>query len=690
VAIKYIKKTKIHDDNDLARIRREIHILSSLRHKHIVNIREVFEKKDKIVLVMDYAQGGELYDYLNKMGQLSEPEARRIFRQIVSAIHYCHQNSIVHRDLKLENIILDDEGNVKIADFGLSNYYSMNGTLKTFCGSPLYASPEIVNGRPYHGPEVDVWSLGVILYTLVYGAMPFESNDLITLKRQISEGDYAQPSKPSDAAGLIRHMLTATPTRRATMEDALRHWWINFGHSHMPNDVPYSTDDDQPTSNSSRRDHLAVIHHRNQSSISSDSDLELDFRPNRWSRRKMALDSAGNSVSSSVASSPAPLGESKLDEEVLPEVNSADIASGLMKLSPDIFEILKGCSSKSLAALLHPDNSLDRNSNVSQSYNPKCQTEGTRSDQNEKTVSSVFDSERKPARGILKRKGKFSGGDSGCIMQEELVAKSEESSIPKSGHLPRRLPSFREEAHGIFSSKHKASHLLHAGNSELVGNLPQPTQSISSPLIHRRQDQDHLSPSSSSLSSVHPPTMCSASLHDFNDHCLTPVHNNSGSYAHSSQITSVVTTSRDILNLPVHCLADKTSSPTDESPDSGVCKSVSKVVRRPKSILKNGRTQSEEAKNRLSISSVGSNSSADILDLSYDSADSDHYVNQRSPIKSDSDICSPSQEVFDSTKLSQDFDDLSIKSYSLPKHRRSLSDECRKVTLDSALPYSFL
>ncbi|KAL8569911.1 NUAK SNF1-like kinase 1 [Nucella lapillus] len=263
VAIKYVKKTKIRDEMDLKRIRREIRILSTLRHPHIINIRQVFEKKDRIVLVMDCALGGELYDHLNTHRHIPEPNTRRLFRQIASAVHYMHQNSIVHRDLKLENIILDSEGDVKIADFGLANYFSYDRTLDTFCGSPLYASPEIVNGKPYHGPEVDVWSLGVVLYTLAYGAMPFESSNLKVLRQQISDGLYAEPAQPCGAAGLIRHMLTVTPARRATVQDVLNHWWVNLGHELTPDGQRYEPVP-HPTGRTS---------HCSQSSFSCDSEV---------------------------------------------------------------------------------------------------------------------------------------------------------------------------------------------------------------------------------------------------------------------------------------------------------------------------------------------------------------------------------------------------------------------------------
>ncbi|XP_039625892.1 NUAK family SNF1-like kinase 1 [Polypterus senegalus] len=230
VAIKSIRKEKIKDEQDMVHIRREIEIMSSLQHPHIISIYEVFENKDKIVIVMEYASKGELYDYISERRRLTERETRHFFRQIVSAVHYCHKNGVVHRDLKLENILLDENCNIKLADFGLSNLYHKDRLLQTFCGSPLYASPEIVNGRPYHGPEVDSWALGVLLYTLVYGAMPFIGGDHKNLISQISSGEYREPTQSSDARGLIRWMLMVNPDRRATIEDIANHWWVNWGY----------------------------------------------------------------------------------------------------------------------------------------------------------------------------------------------------------------------------------------------------------------------------------------------------------------------------------------------------------------------------------------------------------------------------------------------------------------------------
>ncbi|XP_034239589.1 LOW QUALITY PROTEIN: serine/arginine repetitive matrix protein 2-like [Thrips palmi] len=250
VAIKTIKKSKIESEADLVRIRREIQIMSSVQHPNIIHIYEVFENREKMVLVMEYAAGGELYDFLSERKVLGEEEARRLFRQIATAVYYCHKHKICHRDLKLENILLDETGSAKIADFGLSNVFDETRLLGTFCGSPLYASPEIVQGTPYHGPEVDCWSLGVLLYTLVYGAMPFDGSNFKRLVKQISQGDYFEPKKPSPASPLIREMLTVSPAKRADIVKICSHWWVNEGQSescldiaeHLANQTPVRLD----------------------------------------------------------------------------------------------------------------------------------------------------------------------------------------------------------------------------------------------------------------------------------------------------------------------------------------------------------------------------------------------------------------------------------------------------------------
>ncbi|XP_035240443.1 MAP/microtubule affinity-regulating kinase 4 isoform X5 [Anguilla anguilla] len=230
VAIKIIDKTQLNPTS-LQKLFREVRIMKGLNHPNIVQLFEVIETDKTLYLIMEYASGGEVFDYLVSHGRMKEKEARAKFRQIVSAVHYCHQKNIVHRDLKAENLLLDADSNIKIADFGFSNEFTLGNKLDTFCGSPPYAAPELFQGKKYDGPEVDIWSLGVILYTLVSGSLPFDGQNLKELRERVLRGKYRVPFYMStDCEGILRRFLVLNPTKRCTLEQIMKDKWMNAGY----------------------------------------------------------------------------------------------------------------------------------------------------------------------------------------------------------------------------------------------------------------------------------------------------------------------------------------------------------------------------------------------------------------------------------------------------------------------------
>ncbi|XP_053449222.1 serine/threonine-protein kinase SIK3 isoform X7 [Nycticebus coucang] len=229
VAIKIIDKTQLDEEN-LKKIFREVQIMKMLCHPHIIRLYQVMETERMIYLVTEYASGGEIFDHLVAHGRMAEKEARRKFKQIVTAVYFCHCRNIVHRDLKAENLLLDANLNIKIADFGFSNLFTPGQLLKTWCGSPPYAAPELFEGKEYDGPKVDIWSLGVVLYVLVCGALPFDGSTLQNLRARVLSGKFRIPFFMStECEHLIRHMLVLDPNKRLSMEQICRHKWMKLG-----------------------------------------------------------------------------------------------------------------------------------------------------------------------------------------------------------------------------------------------------------------------------------------------------------------------------------------------------------------------------------------------------------------------------------------------------------------------------
>ncbi|KAJ3034815.1 hypothetical protein HDV00_004610 [Rhizophlyctis rosea] len=223
VAIKIVDK--IHAPSVI----REIETWRHLHHPNIAQLYEVLTTESRIYMVMEHCAGGEAFDYVCERGRLNDrgEDARRIFRQVVEAVGYCHEKNFVHRDLKLENILLTTDLNVKVIDFGFTRSISTPNLLDTYCGSVAYAAPEMISGQKYHGPQADIWSLGVILYTMICGYLPFDDDNDLTVHRKILNLEYDLPDFLSDVSkDIITKILQKDGSHRLTIPQILTHPWF--------------------------------------------------------------------------------------------------------------------------------------------------------------------------------------------------------------------------------------------------------------------------------------------------------------------------------------------------------------------------------------------------------------------------------------------------------------------------------
>jgi 5'-AMP-activated protein kinase, catalytic alpha subunit len=240
VAIKIMRKQLAQEKGLLKNISYEAYFLRKFSHQHIVKLYplsrfDYIKTETVIYLILEYVPGGELYTLLEKRGKLSENEARRYFYQVLTAVEYSHNQGVAHRDIKPENILLDEDKNIKLGDFGFSKTMRDGIFLKTSCGSANYAAPEIVSGQKYAGNEADTWSLGVLLYALLAGCLPFDEVSMPALISKIKEGSYSIPYHFSEqASDLVRRILVANPLFRISIADIFRHPWISGSFNTHP------------------------------------------------------------------------------------------------------------------------------------------------------------------------------------------------------------------------------------------------------------------------------------------------------------------------------------------------------------------------------------------------------------------------------------------------------------------------
>ncbi|OHT04961.1 CAMK family protein kinase [Tritrichomonas foetus] len=227
-ACKIVPKTRINTPSLQERFELEIRINQQLHHPGVVAIYDLLRDENNYYVIMEFCPNGELFQYIVDREHLSEQEARPFVRQVLETLKYIHDNGISHRDLKPENLLLDSMGKVKLSDFGLSRYIPANGLVDTPCGSPCYASPECISGNSYNGRTTDVWSIGVIIYAMLTGQLPWTKRNQAQLFAQIKRGEYSIPNFLSETCqSFVRGLMTVNVNDRLTIEQALDHPWLS-------------------------------------------------------------------------------------------------------------------------------------------------------------------------------------------------------------------------------------------------------------------------------------------------------------------------------------------------------------------------------------------------------------------------------------------------------------------------------
>ncbi|XP_066391311.1 CBL-interacting protein kinase 21-like isoform X5 [Miscanthus floridulus] len=244
-AIKILDRQRILAMKINEQIKREIATLKLLKHPNVVRLYEVSASKTKIYMVLEYVNGGELFDKIALKGKLTEKEARKLFQQLIDAVAYCHEKGVYHRDLKPENVLVDAKGNIKVSDFGLSalpQNQLKDGLLHTTCGSPNYIAPEVLLNKGYDGSMSDIWSCGVILYVMLTGNLPFDDQNVVVLYQKILKGNAHIPKWLSQGAQhILRKILDPNPIMRIDVDGIKAHEWFKKGYAPA---VPFNDDEE--------------------------------------------------------------------------------------------------------------------------------------------------------------------------------------------------------------------------------------------------------------------------------------------------------------------------------------------------------------------------------------------------------------------------------------------------------------